>query len=134
MRYFYRLIEEDGAFTVEFPDLPQIITYGHTEDEARFNAEEALNGALASDVARGFLPPDPVYKEGYPVDVAPHIQVAIQLRRLRGNTSQSDIASRLGIAYQSYQKLENPVKGNPTIKTLDRVAKVMGKRLEVEIV
>jgi len=69
----------------------------------------------------------------YPVEVATHIVVAWQIRKLRGEKSQSEIASRLGLTYQAYQRLENPAKGNPTIKTLERLARALGKRLEVRI-
>lgn len=134
MVFYCNIIEEDGGYTVEFPDLPNIITYGYTKDEAVFNAAEALNGALESDVARGLLPPDPSYLEGAPVEIEPHIEIAIQLRTIRGNITQSEIASRLGVPYQSYQRLENPIKGNPSVKTLEKIAKVFGKRLEIRLV
>ena len=59
---------------------------------------------------------------------------AWELRKLRGNLPQSEIAKRLGLTYQAYQRLENPIKGNPTIKTLEKVAKVFGKRLVITMV
>ena len=134
MVFYCNIIEEDGGYTAEFPDLPNIITYGNTKDEAVFNAAEALNGALESDVARGLLPPDPSYLEGIPVEVEPHIEIAIQLRSIRGSITQSEIASRLGVPYQSYQRLENPIKGNPSVKTLEKIARVLGKRLEIRLI
>lgn len=133
MTFYCTLTDEDGALTVEFPDLPNVITYGHGEDEALSMAREALNGTLASDVARGMLPPVPSFADGYPVDVEPHIESAIQLRTLRGESSQAEIAARMGITYQAYQRLENPIAGNPTIKTLEKVARAYGKRLELTI-
>jgi predicted RNase H-like HicB family nuclease len=33
---------------------------------------------------------------------------------------EADIARKLGLSYQSYQRLENPRKANPTVKTLER--------------
>jgi len=69
----------------------------------------------------------------YPVEVGPHIVIAWEIRKLRGNRSQSEIAARLGFTYQAYQRLENPAKGNPTVKTLERVARALGKRLEVRM-
>ena len=133
MNYFCTLTESDGALIVEFPDLPNIVTYGRDETDALRMAHDALNAALASDVARGIIPPEPVFTDGYGVDVEPHIVAAAMLRTLRGGVSQTAIAARLGIAYQSYQRLENPIIGNPTLKTLERVARAHGKRLEVVI-
>jgi antitoxin HicB len=137
MIYYCRLTDEGGAYTVEFPDLPATITYGHTVDEALAMAAEAMNGALESDIAHGFPLPDSRTgpSEGlYPIQVEPHILVAWELRKLRGDHPQSEIAARLGLSYQAYQRLENPTKGNPTIKTLQKVAKAFGKRLEIQLV
>jgi antitoxin HicB len=77
--------------------------------------------------------PPPVYRDGFPVTVANHIAVSLQLRELRGNQSQTDIVKRLGLSYQAYQRLENPRKSNPTIKTLERIAHVFGRELNVQI-
>lgn len=133
MTYYCTVVEEDDAFTVEFPDMPNIITCGRDRDEALSMAHDALNAALASDVARGILPPTPVFSDGYAVSVAPHIEIAAQLRNLRGATPQAEIAARMGITYQAYQRLENPMAGNPTVKTLEKVARAYGKRLELTI-
>jgi len=71
-------------------------------------------------------------KGSHPIEVAPHILVAIQIRKLQGTKSQSEIAQKLRIAYQSYQLLGNPVKGNPTVKSLARVATALGKKLKAQ--
>jgi len=136
MEYYCRLVSQDSMLTVDFPDVPNAISYGNSREEALHNAAEALNGVLESDVGRGF--PLPEFSTGpgdglYPVEVASHIVVAWEIRKLRGDKSQSEIASRLGLTYQAYQRLENPAKGNPTIKTLERLAHALGKRLEVHI-
>ena len=134
MTYCCKLEKIDSMWLVSFPDLSNIQTYGGTEEEALFNAGEALNGSLESDVARGILLPEAKYHDennGYPIEVDPHIVVSNQIRNIRGSTAQTVIAQRLNITYQSYQLLENPVKGNPTIKKLEKVARAMGKRLEV---
>lgn len=47
--------------------------------------------------------------------------------------TQTEIASMLGISYQAYQKLENPRKCNPTIKTLEKIADILDKDLEVAL-
>ena len=127
---------DSDALCVSFPDVPGAITEGETVDEALFNAWEALNGVLEIMVSRGESLPEPQANPGqdmYPVDVESHILAAWELRKLRGNLSQSDIARRLGMTYQAYQRLENPSKGNPTIKTLEKVAKAFGKKLRINI-
>jgi predicted RNase H-like HicB family nuclease len=58
MVYFCRLVKETGVYLVEFPDVSNAITSGHSIDEALCTAAEALNGVLASDIAHGFPLPE----------------------------------------------------------------------------
>ena len=43
--------------------------------------------------------------------------------------SQSEVVERLGIAYQTYQRIEDPAKSNPTLKTILKLEKVFDRRL-----
>jgi antitoxin HicB len=134
MHYYAKVTKEDGTYLVSFPDFENINTYGGTPEDALYNASEALNGVLESDFERGFsLPVEKKYsgKKYYQIQVHPHLEIAYTLKKLRKNKSQVDIARALGISYQAYQKLENPRKCNPTIKTLERISHVLGKKLEV---
>ncbi len=134
MEYFAKIKKSDGVYLVTFPDFKNINTYGETIEEAKLNAVEALNGALESDFERGFTLPKPSKHKGataYPIEVYPHLEVAYNLRKMRKNKSQVEVAKKLGISYQAYQKLENPRSCNPTIKTLERISSVLGKRLQV---
>jgi antitoxin HicB len=137
MVYYCRLVEEEGVFLVEFPDVPNAITSGRSEDEALFNAAEALNGVLESDISHGYPLPEAATGPGmglHQVEVEPHVLIAWELRKLRGDRPQSEIAAKLGLSYQAYQRLENPAKGNPTVRTLQRVAKAFDKHLIIDLV
>ncbi len=137
MVYYCRLVEEEGVFLVEFPDVPNAITSGRSEDEALFNAAEALNGVLESDISHGYPLPEAATGPGkglHQVEVEPHVLIAWELRKLRGDRPQSEIAAKLGLSYQAYQRLENPAKGNPTVRTLQRVAKAFDKHLIIDLI
>jgi antitoxin HicB len=137
MYYYAKIVRQDGAFLVSFPDLQNVNTYGDTLEEALRNAAEALNGALETDFERGYSLPEARARQGrtmHPVEIAPHIEIAYQLRRLRNGHSQEEIAGRLGISAQAYQKLENPRKCNPTVKTLEKIGYALNKKLEVSFV
>jgi len=56
---------------------------------------------------------------------------AIWLKKSREKLglSQKQIAKKLKIAYQAYQKFENPIKSNPTLKTIIRLEKVFHEDL-----
>jgi len=127
-------IEQEGdMLIVQFPDMPNIQTYGTTHEEALAMAKEALDGCLESDISRGIPIPLPVFKKGHAVAVSSHIAIALQLRKLRGQQSQTDIARKLGLSYQAYQRLENPLKANPTVKTLEKIARVYGRELSIAL-
>jgi antitoxin HicB len=131
--------KEDKSYLVEFPDLEGCFTEGASLDEALKNAKEALSGYLASIFERGYVIPEATMPKGKNIHfIEPEAEVAtpIMLRRIRDEKklNQTQAAKKLGISYQAYQRLENPAKCNPTIKTLERVAKVFEKQLHVEFV
>ncbi len=134
MEYIARIRQEDGVYLVSFPDFEHVNTYGETREEALRNAHDALNGVLSVDFERGYVLPAPSPKRGrdaVPVRVDSNIALAYQLRALREGQTQAAIAKRIGISYQAYQKLENPRKCNPTVKTLEKISRAFGKTLEV---
>ena len=128
------IIEKEGnEYIAQFPDMPNIVTCGFSHEEALAMAKEALDGCLEADISQGNAIPKSTFKKGYPITVANHITVALQLRELRGGQSQTEIAQKLGLSYQAYQRLENPRKSNPTIKTLERIAHIFGRELNIQI-
>jgi antitoxin HicB len=136
MTYYCTIKKADGLYGVEFSDLPSVITTGETRVEALRMASEALNAALAADVARGFPLPTPHAGKGrgrYPVELSLQVLLSSQVRVLRGERTQGEVAAALGLSYQAYQRLENPVKANPSVRTLERVARAFGKKLEIRI-
>jgi antitoxin HicB len=53
--------EPEGGFTVRVPALPEIVTYGESEDEAIANAREAIELVLESRAERGeMIPPSDI--------------------------------------------------------------------------
>jgi antitoxin HicB len=131
MVYHCTIEKEGDEYIAQFPDMTNIVTCGFSHEEALAMAKEALDGCLEADISQGNIIPPPAYTEGYPITVASHIAVALRLRELRGEQSQTDIARKLGLSYQAYQRLENPRKANPTIKTLEKIAHAFGRELTV---
>ena len=134
IEYPAKIQKKDGGYLVSFIDFENINTYGKTLEEALVNAEEALNGCLESDFERNYRIPNPSKIKGkqiYSIPVASNITIALLLRQLRAHMSQLEVAKKLGVSYQVYQRLENPHKSNPTIKTLEKIAKVYGKHINV---
>jgi antitoxin HicB len=131
--------KKDKSYLVEFPDLEGCLTEGSTIEEALKNAKEALTGYLSSLFERGFKIPESSRRKGrdfFMIEPESEVATPIMLRKIRDELkmNQVEAAKKLGISYQAYQRLENPSKCNPTIKTLERVAKAFQKQLLVEFV
>ena len=129
--------KDDKSYLVEFPDMEGCLTEGATLEEALANAREALSGYIASIFDRGFKVPESSKLKGkdiYMIEPEPEVAMPIMLKKLRDElkVNQVDAARKLGVSYQAYQRLENPAKCNPTIKTLEKVARIFGKQLHLE--
>ena len=126
--------ENEDIFMVEFPDLPGCQTYGSTESEALRNAQEALTGYLESIDSRKINIPEPSRLKGKNIHyVYPEKKVSFAIwlkkNRERAGLSQQDIAKKLNITYQTYQRFEDPEKSNPTLKTIIRLEEVFKEEL-----
>jgi antitoxin HicB len=117
--------QSDGSFFVQFVDLPDTFTEGRTREEALFNAGEVLSAMLAwrLDEAHDVPAPTPKVKGAH--YVAPD---AMLLRLARGERSLSDLARALETSWPAAKRLEDP-RHWPSLKTLDRAAAALGKRL-----
>ncbi|EMY70107.1 type II toxin-antitoxin system HicB family antitoxin [Leptospira vanthielii] len=125
---------KDKVFNVEFPDLPGCLTFGDDENEAILNAQEALTGYLESIDSRKLNIPEPSKLKGKDIKfITPekNVSFAIWLKKSREKQglSQKQIAQKLNIAYQTYQKFEDPHKSNPTLKTIIRLEEVFHENL-----
>ena len=59
---------------------------------------------------------------------------ALLAERRRQGLSLSDLARRTGIAKSNLSRLENNTTATPTLDTLERYARAVGKSLQVELV
>ena len=132
---------ESEVVGVHFPEHPGVITFGESWEEAEEMAHEALCAALETDFDRGLvLPPShkPTAGPGERivfVPIEPEIRMAYLLRQWReeAGVTQTDMAQKMGITYQAYQRMERPGRSNLTINTLNRVARALGRHLVVEL-
>lgn len=126
--------EEDKAYNVSFPDLSGCFTYGESVEEAKENAKEALTVYLESIDLRKLKVPKASELKGediYYIEPEPNVAFAIWLKQKREDKgyTQEEIAKILGIAYQTYQRFENPTKANPTLKTITKLEKVLNEKV-----
>jgi antitoxin HicB len=137
MLYAAKITEQDGSWIVEFPDKPNINTYGGSLKDALAMAEEALNAAIESELDMGFPLVEPrTEAKGngmHAIELDPRLEVSYRLFEARRGLTQGTVAKAAGITQQAYQKLES-ARSNPTVRTLSRVAKAVGKRVEIRFV
>ena len=123
-------LQGDGSFLVQFVDLPETFTEGQTKEEALFNAGEVLSAMLAwrLDEARNVPAPSAKVKGAHYIAPDAKTQAAMLLRLARGERSLSDLARMLETSWPAAKRLEDPAHW-PSLKTLDRAATALGKRL-----
>ena len=122
--------QSDGGFLVTFIDLPDTFTEGKTKEEALFNAAEVLSAMLAwrLDKAKDVPAPSQKLKGVHYIAPDAKTQAAMLLRLARGERSLSELARALETSWPAAKRLENPSHW-PSLKTLDRAAAALGKRL-----
>ncbi len=132
--------DEEGTFIVEgLEPLGNILTYGTTLEEAKDYAAEALTGVLGSMVDRGMEIPEPARplageKNVYWISPDPKVGIPILIRkaRIEAGLSLEEVARRAKVPYQSIQRWERSGT-NPTISSLEKVFRAMGKKLDLEV-
>jgi antitoxin HicB len=127
--------DKDGCWYVKSPGFYSgILTYGNTLEEAKKMAVEAVSGLLESYLEHGdnfTVPKMQKRPDWYGIEPDPGLSFALWLRsmRKRHNMTLSDVANRMGVKYQVYQKLENPKMANPTLKTLKKLERIFDTEL-----
>ena len=124
--------EADKCWYVEAPGFYDgIMTHGATLEHAKEMASEAASGIIETCLERNMsftVPPMRNDPNCYAIPLAPSLSFALWLnsRRKACNMTLEEVAAKMGVKYQVYQKLENPRTANPTLKTLRKIEKVFG--------
>jgi len=131
--------DDSDGFWIDFPDLKGCVTQGDTMEELMAMAEDALSLYLEDYIeSEKELPASSSLQGENIVYVEPYPEIAIPLTikelRKQQKLSQTEIAERIGVKYQTYQQIENINKFNATVKTLDKIARAFGKRLKIDFV
>ena len=125
---------KDKVFYADFPDLRNCHTYGRTLENTKEMAKEVLTAYLeALDLRKMNIPEaSKINKENiYYIEPETTVAFAIWLKKHRKaeGLTQADIARKLGVKYQTYQKFENPSKTNPRLKTIIKLQKIFNQKL-----
>lgn len=138
MRYAYPCVltpEENGGYSVSFPDVPEALTCGDDRSESLTLAEDALAAALGAYVHCGEdIPVPSIAAKGQPlVAVRPVVAAKLALYsaiRRQGITKVA-LAARLGVSEGAVRKLLNP-DHRSHIGRVERALQAVGRGLVVE--
>ena len=125
----------DKCWYVESPGLYEgYMTYGSNLEEAKAMATEAVSALLESYLEHGDkfkIPKSGTSCYWYNIEIEPGLAFALWLRnaRVSHNMTLAEVAEKMGVKYQVYQKLENPKTANPTLKTLRKLEVIFGQDL-----
>lgn len=141
--HYAAIITREGRNTLaEFPDCPGCQTFADPGESIADMAAEALTGWLEAHLVDGEAPPRPrrtalrAPHRARVMDVAVPalLGTRLQLRWARDDAglSQAELGRRIGVSRQQVSLVEAP-DTNPTVGTLERVAKALGMHLRIEL-
>lgn len=138
--YAYRALFEPGDrhgnVVVTFPDVPEAVTQGRGEDNARAMAEEALALVLLTYLAQGMPLPKPRAKGRGLIEIMVAPDVAAKLAVLEtfaaAGISKSELARRIGKNEKEVRRILDP-KHATKLPALTAALRALGKRLVIGV-
>lgn len=122
---------------VTFPDVPEVVTQGRGEIDARGMAEEALGLVLLTYLERGMPLPKPRAKGRKLIEIVLAPDVAAKLAVLESfmaaGISKSELARRIGKDEKEVRRILDP-KHATKLPALIAALRALGKRLVVGVV
>ncbi len=138
MRYLAKFEPDGDGILVTFPSVPEAITGGATEDEARGNAADALEVALLTYAADGRMPPPPDDRARANGEVEIYVsartvaKLAFISAFRESGMKRVALAARLGKAEGEVRRMLDPY--HPTkLGAIEAGLRALGKRIVVTI-
>ncbi|MBY0518461.1 MAG: type II toxin-antitoxin system HicB family antitoxin [Bacteriovoracaceae bacterium] len=134
MKYHFKIHAESSGYWADCLELKGCISQADTREELEVNLEEALNLYLSEPLNSKHIFPKPIGnlegKNIIGVLVHPSVGFANRLRefRIKCKLTQHQMKDRLGFKYlSSYQRLEDPKRANPELRTMYLIKKSFPK-------
>jgi len=138
MKYRYPVLlkrDAEGGFTVTFPDFPEGVTQGDTEEEALTEARDCLDEVLASRVNEQEPIPQPSRISKFSVEPTAQIAAKVALYEAfkESGINQSALARRLAVAETEIRRMLDP--HHPTkLPRIEGALSALGKRIRIEVI
>jgi antitoxin HicB len=139
--YAYRALfepgERRGTIVVTFPDVPEAVTQGRNETDARAMAEVALGLVLLAYLKRGKPLPKPRSRSRNLVEIAVAPDAAAKLAVLESfaaaGITKSELARRIGKNEKEVRRILDP-KHPTKLPALIGALRALGKRLMIGVI
>lgn len=132
-RYPAQITQDGDGYLVQFPDIPEAITFGESIDHAKEMANDALLTALEFyfEDLREIPPPSAIAPDQDYVELPTSIAVKVQLlnEMVRQRVKQVELARRMHVSPTQVNRLVN-VRQSTKIDTLNQAFKALGKQLD----
>ncbi|MEM5338433.1 type II toxin-antitoxin system HicB family antitoxin [Paraburkholderia azotifigens] len=129
--------DDNGTLLVTFPDVPEAITVGDNEEDAKVQALDALEAAFEIYFAeKRSIPMPSKPRRGQPVVTLPALvtaKVLLASEMLRQNVRKAELARRLSVNQVQVDRLLN-FSHSSKIEMVESAFAVLGKRLDVRAV
>lgn len=127
--------DDNDTILVTSPDVPELTTFGETQDEAIDNARGALIAALDSYMERGWAIPSPSLAEGRIIVTLPTLIVAklalYSLMKEQG-VSKMELARRLKVDERQVRRMLD-LTHRGRFDDLDQAFYLLGRKPRLEL-
>ena len=126
--------QPEGGFVVTFPDIPEAITQGETQQEALEMAQEALETALSFYVDDRKPLPKPSQSDLPTVkpSALEYLKLMLYSEMLAQGIRKADLAKRLGWKPPQVDRLFD-LSHSSRLEQLEAASKALGKNLEFSL-
>ena len=138
MRLEYSVVlnrEDEGGYSVSFPDFPEAFTQGEREEEALSAAIDCLEEAIANRIALKMDIPVPSASTGHfvvPVTPRAAFAAAVYMGMKEHHLTRVQVAAQVGVDEKQIRRLLDPYH-NSRLKATESVLSAVGKRVVVSI-
>ncbi|MDR2075547.1 MAG: type II toxin-antitoxin system HicB family antitoxin [Desulfovibrio sp.] len=136
MKFPVTLTPDEGGYVVTFPDIPEAVTQGETEEEALRMAREALETALEFyfDDKRAVPTPSAPEHGQRVVELPPSLSAKILLLNEMAlqDVRPAELARLMKTSPQEVNRLTN-LRHTTRIDGIDAALRALGRRMEIHL-
>jgi antitoxin HicB len=129
------LTPDDDTLLVTFPDIPEALTFGINEEDAMFNAIDALETALSFYVDARKQLPEPSIIPDLPTvrpSVLEGVKLAVYREMMLQGIRKADLARRLGWKAPQVDRLFDLGHAS-RLDQLEAAAKALGRHIDLTL-